>query len=399
MIKNKYKYLIFTVSYGLTIFLIIFLGDKFFTAGTEPGPSLFKFYADRVFMGELPYRDFLFEYPPFTLPFILIPRIFSAEFFNYQLFFWLELAIFGLLGLWMIIDLANEQKTRREAIFTPIIYCILLFILGVLNFSRYDLIPAILTLGAVWLKIKNKNSWAYFILGLGVMTKIYPIVILPLFIIEDHRSLKVLFKNLSLFLLGIILPLIPFILHLNNLKTFIAYQGDRGIQLESIWANFLMIQHLISKNVLNIISEAGALGLFPYPKYFIGLSYYLMAVFLTFIYWLYSFKNRNLVLFSFLTILSFIIFNRVFSPQYFAWILVFAPLLYSETIVHVIVTSLMTVGALFTRLIYPYYYTEKGLLGLEFNSIMLLSARNFVLLAILIILLASESYQIRKQLA
>lgn len=385
------KYIYFSLIYVAAVFLLLYFGNKFFTMGTEPGTALFKSYADQVFLGKIPYHDFLFEYPPLTILFLLIPRFFSANFFTYQLIFWLELSIFGLVGLWITINLLNVKKVSiLEKNLIPLLYIALIFALGILNFSRYDMIPAVLTLGAVWFKIKNKPYWAYFILGLAVATKIYPAVVLPLFLIEDYGDWKKMIKNMLFFIGGIFLSLLPFIMHLSDLKVFITYQSERGVQIESLWANILMVKHFFSNNGLHIITEAGALGLSPYPKYFTGLSYYLSVIFLFLSYWLFSKTKRDLILYSFLAILIFMVFNRVFSPQYFIWLIVFFPLIMNQKIMMLCLTGCFFLATVITRNIYPNLYTDNTLLGFKISSIILLSTRNLALILILFTLIINQ---------
>src|SRR5437868_438015 len=53
--------------------------------------------------------------------------------------------------------------------------------LGSVILTRFDLWPAALAVGALALLLAGRPRLALFVLGLAVATKIYPVVLLPLF--------------------------------------------------------------------------------------------------------------------------------------------------------------------------------------------------------------------------
>src|SRR2546422_700384 len=54
--------------------------------------------------------------------------------------------------------------------------------------SRYDLVPALVTVAAIAAAERKRWPIAYVLLGLGVLLKIYPGVLLPAFLILQVRS-------------------------------------------------------------------------------------------------------------------------------------------------------------------------------------------------------------------
>lgn len=379
----------------ITLFTVIFISvifsDKFFLAGSDPGPSLFYQYAHFVFNGFVAYKDFMFEYPPAALFFMLIPRIFSASFFVYQIVYLAMIYLMCSFSLWMIIDLTKE-KNNLTKFYVCVSFILFFYLLGPISIFRYDLIPAFLVILALWLKYKNLNQYAYFVLALGAMTKVYPGLLLPFFMVDDIRDKKKLWFNLGFFALGIIVSLLPFVANLVDLKNFIIYQTARGIQVESLWANILMIKHIVSGNNLQAIAEAGAISLVPFPKYMIWLSQLIFVAGYVGLVFLYA-KTRRIFVISVLAILLFMLTNRVFSPQYLAWLVLLFPLILLEIRSYKIwlpTVILFGIGCYLTKLIYPFLYLEKDFLGFATYPVTIFTLRNASLILVFLLVLVSE---------
>ncbi len=385
--KVKTKIVFSTIYILVFICVLIFLSQWFLTSN-DPGTSLFFYYSNLVFGHLLPYRDFLFEYPPLAILFMIIPRFFTFNFAIYQILFWIILCLLGLFGLWITIDL-TEKLSITKKYFVILLYIFLLPILGPIALFRFDLIPGILVLIALWLKKNNKSGWAWFVLGLAIATKLYPILLVPFFLIDDIKNIKILIRNIIIFFLSIFLAILPWLNCLKSLDVFIKYQTNRGVQIESLWSNLLLLNHQFFAKPIELISEAGAIGVVPFPHYFVPLSFIFLIIGYLFLVYLY-FKNRQLLTISFLAILLFILTNRVFSPQYLAWLIMLFPLIFIEIKnknVIIISTIIFILATFLTSLMYPYYYISGGLLSFSAGGIYALTFRNALLLVLFFVLI------------
>lgn len=388
----------------ITLFTIAFIAvifsNKFFLTGGDPGPSLFFQYANFVFEHFVAYKDFMFEYPPAALFFMLVPRIFSASFFIYQVAYLAMIYLMCVFSLWMTIDLTKE-KNNLTKFYICVFFILFFYLLGPISVFRYDLIPAFLVILALWLKQKNYTKFAFFVLALGAMTKIYPGFLLVFFIIDDLVDKKKLWVNVSFFALGIIVSLLPFVTHLGDLMKFISYQTVRGVQAESLWANVLMVKHIVSGNNLSPIMEAGAISLVPFPKYMIWLSQLIFVAGYGGLIWLYV-KTRRIFVISTLAILLFILANRVFSPQYLAWLIFLVPLILLEIKSYKIwlpTVILFGIGCYLTKLIYPFLYLEKDFLSFATYPVTLFTLRNISLVLVFLLVLINELVFLSKEKA
>jgi len=132
------------------------------------------------------------------------------------------------------------------------------------------------------------------------------------------------------------------------------------------------------------------------------ISFYLAAVFLAAVYgwfgWLLwkgiknrlqkdaiePYRTRQLLLqCASLTVLVFILTNKVFSPQYLIWLCPLLPLLGGRS--RYLVWSLFVVAAALTQYVFPYHYIEFELGNPV--PVAMLFIRNLLLIAVAIVLL------------
>jgi len=93
---------------------------------------------------------------------------------------------FGMLALFLAGWIAVARMAGRRAGIAYVVY-LLVGGFGVI-LSRYDLVPALVTVGAIAAAERKRWPIAYVLLGLGVLLKIYPGVLLPVFLIQHVRS-------------------------------------------------------------------------------------------------------------------------------------------------------------------------------------------------------------------
>ena len=93
---------------------------------------------------------------------------------------------FGMLVLFLVGWVAVASMAGRRAGIAYVVY-LLVGGFGVI-LSRYDLVPALVTVAAIAAAERKRWPIAYVLLGLGVLLKIYPGVLLPVFLIQQVRS-------------------------------------------------------------------------------------------------------------------------------------------------------------------------------------------------------------------
>ena len=345
--------------------------------------------------GLLPYRDFPLEYPPlanvaFVLP--LLPVAFRQV--SYPTYVWLllvantALSAFGALLIARL--LPAHSKSRLGLYVGLVILC------APLIPWRYDLFPALLTLLGFYAVLRKRPGMAGMWLGFGIAAKLYPAVLLPVFVAfywvnRDRRSVvRLLLACGGAVLAGVL----PFLGAGAKMLYFVQYHQHRGIEFESLPAGIILLAQQFGLTDAQIFFNFGAFHLVS--SWAAPLLRVLPFVFvLTFgLVLTCAFKRfradhqahgqippGTLVRWVVAALLAFIVTNKVFSPQYVIWLLPFVPFLPRRS------AALMAVIFALTIALFP--FSLGPLLDLHLWAVLLLNLRNLLAVAALCDLLLS----------
>ncbi len=400
---NLKKTLIIFGAVHVFIFLILFtLVPSFFPDGTGSG-SLEGYIARQMLDGKIPYHDFSSEYPPLALLSFLLPGLITTSTVAYSWLFATELMIFDLLVLLMLADLASTLKISVKN--TLAVYTLLIIAVGPILVGRYDLLPAMLVLGAVWAFIKGKNKLAWAVAALGFAAKLYPIIIVPFFFIYQvkNRQYGRLIKGGAVFLITLLVLFLPWIIiDANGFWHSFTYHFERGLHSESTYGTVLL-----AGQVLGMTKVVGALTYgswnlsSPLADSLAKISFPLTAGVLLIVYGLFTWRLRkdtegdsitkmtgssaiNLLQYTALAVTVFMLTNKVFSAQYMVWLCPLLPLVIGGR--QYLTPALFMLAGVLTQYVYPYNY-----IGFELGqslpvSILLLRNLILIIMAVLIAL-------------
>lgn len=309
---------------------------------SEVGTLYYK-YAGFMLDGQMPYSDFAAEYPPFAMLLILIPGIFSWSSLSYQIAFGVMVYFFLLAGVYFVYGIAEKYTEKPGKIVDwYIIFTIALFDFAV---DRYDVLPMVMILGALYFISKEKYPAAWAMLAFGTVTKLYPALIAPilLFYLLINKKNKDAVKGIVICLIIGIGSLLPFfIADAETALTFLTYHMDRGLQIESLPASIIMFLSIFGITDITYIFSFGSDNIAgSLPDSIAGVMMPLMIVCLLAAYVCYMMMCKKktddgfkgILLMSFLVIMIFMVVNKVLSSQYLLWIIPFIALcfiLYSE---------------------------------------------------------------------
>lgn len=366
--------------------------------------------ADAVFGGGMPYRDVPLEYPPVVLVPILLPRLLGlavpvGDYDAYQSIFLLLMGAISLAMTVLIWAFARGWTPIALDPLRPVLYGLLLVALASpLLLWRYDLFPAILTLIALMLVGMARPTAGGAVLGLAVAAKLYPAVLVPIFVAaylatKDRAGLQAFLVGL----LGVLLAIGvgTFLLAPEAVTSILGYHLARGVQLESTYGGLMQIGHLSGEASATISDRFDSLQIDSSWTGLVLTLQPLVLVAVCLIVWAAAFvafrreaaaegglSVRTLVGFVVAALLAFMLGSRVLSPQYMIWILPFAPFLGRRLFIVVAAAFALTF------LVFPYLY--GGLIALEPLPVALLNVRNVLLLAILVVLLLPAREQATK---
>jgi hypothetical protein len=295
----------------------------------------------------------------------------------------------------VLVRLASFFQPKRSVTQVLIVYVLLVTIASPILADRYDLFPALLTLLSLLCILKKCSTWAGIWLGLGIVAKLYPVVVLPIFSI--YYLINREYRNMLRFLLGTmasaILTLLPFtLLAQGDLLSFLSYHKARGLQIETFPAGIITLGHVLGLTKVQWAFRYGAFEIVsPFndrvlqwlPLVFILTTLgVIVSCFTRFRYERITYgeiTGTSLVTYVLIALLAFIVTSKVFSPQYIIWLLPFAPLLSLRQVSILAAIFAMTIA------IYPFWY--YALLEFQPSLVVLLNLRNLLTLVLLLWLL------------
>jgi hypothetical protein len=352
----------------------------------------------RTLAGSVPYRDFLLEYPPGLLLWMILPRLFAAGRLAYRVPFFAEVA---LVDLGVVLTLAMSARAARLPLPRVLgLYTLGLVLLGPIAAFRLDLVPAALTALAVLAWQRDRPLLAAVALAAGVATKLYPLLLLPLLVAQQWaRGRRRVCATVSAAALTLAVLAGPaFLAGPQGLLHSLRFQADRHTEVEAIWATLPLLLHVFWHFLLEvpnlgrayvIVGPGDALGAAGTPA---------LLVACLVIYWRWwrgrsgQDPDESLLLGTAALVLSAAILSKVLSPQYLLWTL--PPLALLPT------RSWWTRAALcafycalpLTQWLFPDHFGDLVVL-LEPQAVVVLALRNLLLLLAFAALLGSLWHQ------
>jgi Glycosyltransferase family 87 len=380
-------------------YALTFWSGSHATAGLPASQCLFLHAPAQ---GLPPFRLLPLEYPPLTI--VLFSLALFAPLAYYQVLFACWMALAALLIYWLLL-----RYGPRGAALTFAIYALV----GAWATAegRFDLVPAALTLLCIIAADRKRWTVAYIALALGVLLKIYPLLLLPTLFIAEQRDLRTLpapasslslgtlpaalwqtvgsirhwrWKN-SLIFLGLLLGVtgvFALFSFYGAVQSQLSYFVGRPVQIESTGSSFLWLatalgfpaRVVFTYGSVNIVSGLdGVVSWTGEVAFALGYAYAIWT----------QWRGRSALLQTSIAILLvFIVTNKVFSPQYLIWIM---PLLaYSFPLERFWLLSWITISLL-TTIIYPYLYmrTSNALLVAQVPGfIEIVAIRNTLLVSL-----------------
>jgi hypothetical protein len=285
--------------------------------------SIYHRYALAFWSGPAPLRTLPAEYPPLSLVAFTLTLLPPAA--NYVSVF----------GLWMLllftvgyVAIRSRESPRAAEV------CAVYLVLGCLAtlLGRYDLVPAATVVVAYWAARQGRFRLAYAMLALGTLLKLYPLLLVPVLVLEQYRTLHVdplrtrpprpVVLGVALFAaaVGGVFALSAMLDPDGWLGPF-TFNAHRPLQVESVPASVLWVTGLAgmptaadrSFNSYNLVGSAsGLIGALAEVALVAGC----LAV-----YWRQL--TRRLAFGRALTLCLLVVIctTRVLSPQYLMWVL------------------------------------------------------------------------------
>jgi hypothetical protein len=323
--------------------LVLFVGSwgllhvGFYTRDQVVDTPIYQRYGDAMRSGDVPYRDFRLEYPPGALPVFVLPSLAREQKGdldgferNFQVLMWLCGAAL-LAAMVGVLDALGAGAGRVAAALG--FAALAPLALGSVVLSRFDLWPAALAVGALALLLTGRRSLAFALLGGAIVAKLYPAVLLPLFVAYTWRrdGRRAALVALGLLVAVVLVVALPFaVLGPDGFRWSLGRQLGRPLQIESLGAGLLLAAHQAFGLGITMRSGHGSQNL-------VGTAPDVLAWLLTAVQaavvigiWIWfargSADRDRLVRASAACVCAFIALGKVFSPQFLIWLVPLVPL-------------------------------------------------------------------------
>jgi uncharacterized membrane protein len=329
-------------------------------------------YGANMADGKIPYRDFFDEYPPLAQPTFLLAHV-SAIVFKLAM----TLCGAGALACGVFVLRRVGAPAWRAAVAAALI-AVSPLLVGPIFLNAYDLWPAFLLSLAFLILVLGRPVWALGVLGAAVAAKVYPLAVLPIFLLVTPAARRV--RALVVFVAVVVLVHLPFLaLGPGGLRHSYVLQAKRGLELNSLGASLL----LLAGHPATATEPPGSLNVVgSTAKAFAAISTVLVLLAIVAATVAYV-RRRPLVTAVAAAVAGFVAFDKVFSAQYVDWLVPLAPLAGLGA------SALSLVVLVLTRLV----FSHRTAIAHD-HDIGLLFARNLAVVALFVYLLVPERRKI-----
>ncbi len=347
---------------------------------------LYQGFADAVFDGRVPYRDFFMEYPPGALAVFLPPAAFGAGYYNAA--FKALMALCGAATIVLVALLLVRLSASTLRLWTAVLLIALSPIaLGPISLNTYDAWPALLTIVSLACLVAGFPAVALGALGLAFAAKVYPVVLLPpgLIFVWRTRGREVALRAAATFAGIAALVVVPFLaLAPHGLAESFRVQAARALQLESLGASLLAVADRLGWYSATVVHRTGHAISYdlagPLPRGLAAASSAAQVLAVLAVAWLYLRGRDDLqrlgVSFA-AAVAGFLAFTRFFSPQYLVWLIPLVALLGP-------VAWILTAAALVLAQIWFFHYGDVFSLG---GYVWLVLLRDLLVVALFVVAL------------
>jgi uncharacterized membrane protein len=360
-------------------------------------PDVLLYFRDAANLaaGQLPYRDFPFEYPPLAIVPMALPYLVRPfgppTLLEYQWFWAFQNALLascvGIMVGWI--------AARRDLGLSParvlLTWAAVAVIEAPLIAWRFDISAVALSMLAIVLLLDRRPGWAGLVLALGALVKIFPVALLPVMLAwqlaRGERAGAARLVAAFAATAGGLMVLVAAAVGPDAAWSFVTYQADRLVQLESVASSVLLVAHLAIGAPVTLVYGFQSLQVSgPGTDAFLALEWPMIGagvalVSLVAFVRLHSEARRlgrpglpALVGFLFAVTAVLLATNKVFSAQYLLWLLPLGCLLPRRQ------ATLMIVLAVLSIAVFPLGYAE--LARFEPQAVLVLAGRSGLLVGL-----------------
>ncbi len=345
---------------------------------------VYRSYADLLVDGQLPYLDFAFEYPPLAALPLWLAGLPGTEHGTYAFTFAVLMGACAIVGQQLAARLAGAG---RDGVVVAWLLALTPILIGASVRTHFDAMPIAIALGALLAFARERPALGFALLGVGTMTKLFPgllAVVAFVWLFQGRGERRAALRGGAIFVAVVLAISLPFA-GSGYVESF-TFHLDRPVQIESTPATVLFALGGSDVTGTNLrpdrFKSNGLDG--GHADAVERLFSLLLVVALAGIVALAARRPdaRHLVLCGFAALLAFVTLGKVFSPQYVIWLAPFAALAWVWG--QRLVAGLVAAAIVLTHVEFPSRYFD--LINSQHDVILVVAARNVLLLAALLVL-------------
>jgi glycosyl transferase family 87 len=356
---------------------------------------VYRTFAEPVLDGGLPYRDVAFEYPPLAAPAIALPGLAGTgeDAFRWAFALWTLGAAAAVVLLCGALARATGGHARRALLAAALMP----LFLGAMVRTHFDLFPVALLLAGLLLLCRDRPRAGLAVLGLGAMTKAFPLVALPValvWLVARGRRREAWQGALACGAVIAVIAGVAVAASPDGAADAVRYHLDRPVQVESSPALVLLGLDAAGAGEARSVSSYRSDGLVhPASDAVTSLFAAAFVAFIALLCVLVAVRQttRDLLLACLSACVAFAVLGKVLSPQFLIWLVPLGALAFAWRL-HALAAA-AAVAAVLTQIEFPAHYFD--VVAREPLAVALVGVRNVALLAVIV--LSVRALELRRQ--
>ena len=341
---------------------------------------VYRTFAQPVLAGGLPYRDVAFEYPPLAAPDIALPGIAGT---GEAAFRW-AFALWTLAGAVAVVLLcgALARATGGDARRALVAAALMPLLCGALLRTHFDLFPVALVLAGLLLLCRERPRAGLAVLGLGAMTKLFPLVAVPValaWLVGRGQRREAWQGALACAAVMAVVAGAAVAVSPGGALDAVRYHLDRPVQVESSPALVLLGLDAAGAGEARSVSSHRSDGLLHPAADAVAALF--LAAFVAVVALLCARTGesaRGLVVAALAGCAAFALLGKVLSPQFVIWLLPLGALAFAWRM-HALAAA-VALAAILTQVEFPAHYFD--VVAREPLAVALVALRNLALAAV-----------------
>lgn len=219
-------------------------------------------FAERMLAGELPYRDFAFEYPPLSAPVLALAGLAGSETDAFRLGI-AAVTFVAALALLVLVR-AIARRTGGSETLAMLAIAAAPLLIGAVIRLHVDIVAAALALGGMLAILRGRPAAGLAVVGAGAMTKGFPLVVAPVALawISSWYGARSALRAGGAFVATLAaLAALAALLSPQGAADALIYQLDRPVQVESAGATILWVADLLGAERPSSFDSHGSVAL------------------------------------------------------------------------------------------------------------------------------------------